>query len=428
MMKTKFMLFASALAIALSACTGAAAPTPTAAPKPTEAPKPTVAPATAAPAATAVPPTAAPAATAAPKPTDVPKPTDAPKPTDIPKPADLVVDKTKLAKQMSIYTWDGYFDADVLAAFEKEYGVKIKLETYDSNETMYNKFKAGGNPGYDIIVPSDYMVERMIREGLAQKIDFANIPNVVYVDPEHKNLYFDQTTEYSVAHNWGTTGIAYNSAKVKTPITSWKQVFELAPELKGKVGMLDDPREPMAAALRFLGFSGSATDLAQIEQAKQLLLKQKAGIASYKFSADYKKDLVSGDVLVAMMYSNDAVQAAKDLPSIKYVVPENSTTIWQDNIVIPKGARSKYTAEVFVNYILRPDVAAQNANALGLSSSNLGSMTQGLIDKKLLADANVYPPDIPGKVKASKLEWILHFTDSKVTGAYDKAYNAVLAQ
>jgi spermidine/putrescine transport system substrate-binding protein len=339
-----------------------------------------------------------------------------------------VVDKTKLAKQITIYTWDGYFDEAITTAFEKEYGVKVKVETFDSNETMYNKFKAGGNPGYDIVVPSDYMVERMIREGLAQKIDFANIPNSVYIDPEHKNLYFDQTSEYSVAHNWGTTGIAYDSAKVKTPITTWKQVFELDPSLKGKVGMLDDPREPLAAALRYLGFSGSTTDLAQVEQAKQLLLKQKASVASYKFSADYKKDLVAGDVLVAMMYSNDAVQASKDKPSIKFVVPQNSSTIWQDNIVIPKGARSKYTAEVFINYMLRPEVAAANANALGLSSSNLGSMAQGLIDKKLLDDQNIYPDDIPGQVKAGKLEWILHFTDAKVTAAYDKAYNAVLAQ
>ncbi|HQX75191.1 MAG TPA: spermidine/putrescine ABC transporter substrate-binding protein, partial [Thermoflexales bacterium] len=412
--------------LAAAACAPAAAPTATSAPKPTAVP-PTPAP-TAAPTAAPAKPTDAPKATDAPKPTAVP-PTAAPaKPTDIPKPADLVVDKTKLAKQLTIYTWDGYFDEAVLAGFEKEYGLKVKVETYDSNETMYNKFKAGGNPGYDLVVPSDYMVERLIREGLAQKIDFANVPNSVYIDPEHKNLYFDQTSEYSIAHNWGTTGVAYDSAKVKTPITTWKQVFEIDPALKGKLGMLDDPREPMCAALRYLNFNGSTTDLTQVEQAKQLLLKQKASVASYKYSSDYKKDLVAGDVIVAMMYSNDAVQAAKDLPSIKYVIPQGSSTIWQDNLVIPKGARSKYTAEVFINYMLRADVAAANANALGLSSSNLGSMAQGLIDKNLLNDPNIYPDDIPGLVKAGKLEWILHFTDAKVTAAYDKAYNAVLAE
>jgi|GEM_PF-130996 len=426
MKMTRLTLFAAAVAMALSACSGAAAPTATSAPKPTAVP-PTTAP-TAAPTAAPAKPTDAPKATDAPKPTAVP-PTAAPaKPTDIPKPADLVVDKTKLAKQLTIYTWDGYFDEAVLAGFEKEYGLKVKVETYDSNETMYNKFKAGGNPGYDLVVPSDYMVERLIREGLAQKIDFANVPNSVYIDPEHKNLYFDQTSEYSIAHNWGTTGVAYDSAKVKTPITTWKQVFEIDPALKGKLGMLDDPREPMCAALRYLNFNGSTTDLAQVEQAKQLLLKQKASVASYKYSSDYKKDLVAGDVIVAMMYSNDAVQAAKDLPSIKYVIPQGSSTIWQDNLVIPKGARSKYTAEVFINYMLRADVAAANANALGLSSSNLGSMAQGLIDKNLLNDPNIYPDDIPGLVKAGKLEWILHFTDAKVTAAYDKAYNAVLAE
>lgn len=427
---TRLSMVAAAAALVLAACGGAATPT-AAPPKPTEAPKPTTAPptATAAPAA----PTAAPKPTEAAKPTEAPKPTAAPptavpKPTDIPKPADLVVDKAKLARQLTIYTWDGYFDEEILKDFEKEYGVRVRIETFDSNETLYNRFKAGGNPGYDLIVPTDYMAERMIKEGLIQKIDFANVPNAVYLDPEHKNLYFDPTSEYTVAHNWGTTGVAYDSAKVKAPITSWKQVFELAPELKGKIGMLDDPREPIAAALRYLGFGGSTANLDEIEKAKQLLLTQKKDVASYKFSSDYKKDLVAGDVWVAMMYSNDAVQAAKDKPSIKYVIPQGSTTIWQDNLAIPKGARSKYTAEVFMNFIMRPDVSAKNTNALGLSTAHLEVITKGLIDKALLSDVNVYPDDIPGKVKKNELEWILHFADAKVTAAYDKAYNAVLAQ
>lgn len=313
MKMTRLTLFAAAVAMALSACSGAAAPTATSAPKPTAVP-PTTAP-TAAPTAAPAKPTDAPKATDAPKPTAVP-PTAAPaKPTDIPKPADLVVDKTKLAKQLTIYTWDGYFDEAVLAGFEKEYGLKVKVETYDSNETMYNKFKAGGNPGYDLVVPSDYMVERLIREGLAQKIDFANVPNSVYIDPEHKNLYFDQTSEYSIAHNWGTTGVAHDSAKVKTPITTWKQVFEIDPALKGKLGMLDDPREPMCAALRYLNFNGSTTDLTQVEQAKQLLLKQKASVASYKYSSDYKKDLVAGDVIVAMMSPTMRCRQPKTCPA-----------------------------------------------------------------------------------------------------------------
>lgn len=426
-MKTnvKLNLFASSLAAMLAACAPAAAPT---------AIPPTVVAATAAPAPTAVPPTPVPKPTdvpkptETPKPTDVPKPTETPKPTEVPKPKELVVDKTKLAKQIVVYTWDGYFDEGTLTDFQKEYGTKVKLETFDTNEALYDKFKAGGNPGYDIIVPSDYMVEKLIKEGFAVKIDFNNVPNGVLVDPNHRNLYFDPTSEYSVSHNWGTTGIAYDSAKVKNPPTTWKQVFELAPELKGKIGMLDDAREPLAAALRYQGFSGSTQKLDELEKAKQVLLKQKALVASYKASSDFKKDLVAGDVLVAMMYSNDAIAASADKPSIKYIIPDGTTTIWQDNLVLPKGGKNKYTAEVFMNYLLRPEVAAKNANALGLSVSNIEVMKQGLIDKALLENKALYPDNIVDKVSKHQLEWILHFPDEKVNAAYDRAYNEVLAK
>jgi len=343
--------------------------------------------------------------------------------------ANTQVDKSKLVKQINLYTWDGYFDQGVLDDFKKEFGVEVKVETYDANETMYNKFKAGGNPGYDLIVPSDYMVERMAREGMLEKIDFTNIPNAKYMDPGHAKLYFDPTGEYAVAHNWGTTGIAFDSDKVKEDmVKSWKNIFAPADALSRKIGMLDDPREPIAAALRDLGFDGSTTNLDELAKAKDLLLQQKSKIASYKASSDYKKDLVSGDVQVAMMYSNDAILASKDKPSIKYIIPEGNTTIWQDNICIPKGGKSKYTAEVFIDYMLRPDVAAKNTNALGLSSANTGVIQQGLIDKVLLDNKNLYPDDVAGKVKNGTLQWLIHFSDAKVTAAYDKVYNEVLAK
>jgi len=404
----RLFAFAGACALILAACGGNTTPTPA----------PVVAPTAAATEATA----ATPASDA-----EVPVGATAGAPgAAVPAPAELVVDKTKLATELNLYSWDGYFDEAVLTDFQTEYGVKVNLETFDSNETMYNKFKAGGNPGYDIVVPSDYMVEIMAREAMLEKFDYANIPNIVYVDPGHRSLYFDPTNEYSISHNWGTTGIAYDSEKVPS-LTSWKEIFEPSDAIKGKIGMLDDPREPMAAALRFLGFAGSTQNMDELTKARDLLLTQKDSVASYKFSSDYKKDLVDGSVDVAMMYSNDAVVAAKDKPSIKYVIPEGVTTIWQDNLAIPTGAKSKYTAEVFINYLLRPAVAAKNANALSMSTSNLGVMQEGLVDPKLLADKSVYP-DIPTLEKAGTLEWLLRFQDQKITDGYQEAYDMVLTK
>ena len=142
------------------------------------------------------------------------------------------VDKSKLAKELSWYTWGGYSTEAILKKFTDEFGVTIKVDTYGSNEEMEAKFKAGGNPGYDLITPSDYMVSKMITAGLLEKIDFANIPNYTNIDPGHKNLYFDSANEYSVAYNWGVTGLAYNKTKVKEPITSWNQVMAWPAELK----------------------------------------------------------------------------------------------------------------------------------------------------------------------------------------------------
>jgi spermidine/putrescine transport system substrate-binding protein len=425
-MKRRLFLIASAFALALAACGGAQ---PTTAPK-AEEPKPAAP--TEAPKAAA--PTEAPKAAA---PTEAPKaaaPTEAPK-AEAPKAAEI--DKSKLAKELNIYTWDGYFDQAVLDDFEKEIGVKVNIETYDANETMYNKFKAGGNPGYDIVVPSDYMVEIMAREGMLEKLDYANIPNVANIDAGHRGLYFDPNNEYTVAHNWGTTGIAYDSEKLE--IKSWKDVFDPNDDLKKKlecndkgegcrIGLLDDPRETIGAALRYLGYSGSTTNLDEVKKATELLASKKAQFSGINTSSDFKGLLAKGEVLAAMMYGNDAVFASKDKPSIKYVIPEGVTSIWQDNVCIPKGGKSKYTAEVFINWLLKPEVAAKNANALGLSMSNAAAAKAGLIDAKLLADKNIYPDDIAGKVKAKQLEWLLRFGDDKVTAAYDEAYTATLAK
>lgn len=314
------------------------------------------------------------------------------KPTEAPQAGASTVDRSKLARELSWYTWGGYTSDDILAKFKDEFGVTVKVDTYGSNEEMEAKFLAGGNPGYDVVTPSDYMVARMAAANMLQKVDFANVPNFAFIDPGHKGLYFDPNNEYAVAYNWGTTGLAYDKTKVKEPITSWKQVMAWPAELSGKLGLLDDMRELLGMSLRFKGFSGNTAKAEEIEAAKQALIELKKS-ANYTLtdSPSAKTNLVAGDSVAAMVYTNDAVVGRTENPNIVYVIPGDVTTVWQDNMCVPVGAPSKYTAEVLMDFLCRPDIAAQGANEIGLSTPNAETVKQGLIDKALTGDKAVYP-------------------------------------
>ncbi len=351
------------------------------------------------------------------------------KPTDAPAAAPAAggaVDKSKLAKQLSWYTWGGYTSEAILKKFTDEFGVTVKVDTYGSNEEMEAKFKAGGNPGYDLITPSDYMVSKMIAAGLLEKIDFANIPNYPNIDSGHKGLYFDTANEYSVAYNWGVTGLAYNKTKVKEPITSWNQVMAWPAELKGKLGLLDDQRELLGMALRFKNFSGNTAKPEEIEAAKQALIALKKS-ANYVLSDSpgASTNLVAGDVVAGMMYTNDANVARSQNPDIVFVIPEPVSTVWQDNSCIPKGAPSKYTAEVFINWLCRPEIAAEFSNneETLLTTPNAEALKKGLVDKAKAEDKTIYP-DITGL--GNKLDYLKKGAP-EIEEMYQRAFDEVKA-
>ncbi len=332
-------------------------------------------------------------------------------------------DKSKLAGELSWYTWGNYVSDDVMKRFTEVCGVNVKVDVYGSNEEMEAKFKAGGNPGYDLITPSDYMVAKMAAAGMLEKIDFSNIPNFKNVDPGHKGLYFDSNNEYSVAYNWGTTGIAYDKTKVSEPITSWKQIMEPAAELQGKIGMLDDMRELLGMALRHKGFSANTANPDEINAARDALIAQKKFATNYSDSPTNSTNLVAGDVIAAMIYTNDAMVARDQNPNIEYVIPEPVSTIWQDNMAIPKDAPSQYTAEVFMNFMLDPKNAADNANSVGLTTPNAEALSLGLISEALRNNPTVFP-DI--QALGDKLEY-LRKGDPKVDELYQRAFDEVKA-
>ena len=411
-MKTEFnkpsslraaLALAGAVALLLSACGGA--PTPTA--PPTSVPTteaPTSAPAKA---PTEAATEAAPAETAA-------------APTEAASGAGEV-DKSKLSTELSIYNWSEYIAPEVVEKFEEEFGVKVVIDSFEDNESLFAKFQAGGNPGYDLVLPSDYMIEKMIKAGMLDKIDWANVPNIQNVDADHLNLYYDPNQEYNSPYFWGTTGIAYDTDRVDGDITSWKDIFEPADDIKGKIGLLNDQRETIGAALRYLGHSANSTDADEIEAAKTTLLDHKQYVAGYYDSIVARDNLVAGDVVAVMTYPGDALVAQQQKSSIKYVIPEDGATIWQDGWCIPVGAPHKYTAEVFLNFMQRPDIASMNANLMGYPTTNGEAVRQGLVDPALARDPSIYP-DV--RTWGNKLEFLQHF-EGDVQALYDRAWTEV---
>lgn len=282
------------------------------------------------------------------------------------------VDRERLSSELYFYNWSDYIDPAILEQFEAEYGVTVIYDTYDSNEDMIAKVRAG-NSGYDIVVPSDYAVQIVAVEDLALPIDKALLPNLTHADPGYLGIYFDPENTYSVPYMVGLTGIAYNAASFPDGVDSWAALFDAAqlPAIQGKFSMLEDERETPGAALKFLGQSLNSTDPAMLQQAQDLLIAQKPFLSAYN-SADVNRKLASGEYVIAHAWSGTAMQARNGLgeefsgnPDINFVIPKEGGTIWMDNLVILKDSPNAYTAHVFINFLMQPEIAAQNAEYIG---------------------------------------------------------------
>jgi len=367
----------------------------------------------------AQPPTAAPAATAAAAPTDAPTaaaPTAAAAPTDAPTAAsapatpaaELPVDKSKLAKELHLFIWTDYLDPSIKEDFEKQYGVKIIEDNYDANEEMLPKVRAG-NSGYDIVAPSDYAVQSLIKDDLIEPLDKSLLPNLANLNPDNINLYYDKDTQYSVPYFWGTTGIAYNKKFFSTPPDSWATLFDPAQleKIKGKFTMLDDPRESPGAALVYRGKSINDTDKADLDAAQQLLVEQKPFVSAYD-SANVNLKLSTEEIVAAHAWSGATAQAINGIgdkpgnPNIAFVIPKEGGTIWQDNLTVLKESPNKYTAFVFINFLLRPDIAARNADYVLYLTPNKAA--EALLSEKT---KQIYASGIlPDAETRKRLQWI----------------------
>jgi spermidine/putrescine-binding protein len=350
-----------------------------------------------------------------------PTPTPAP-PTPLPTEAGPPPTATTppLAKELHVYNWSEYIDPEIYQDFEGEFGVKVTEDTFASNEDLLAKLQAGAT-GYDLIVPSDYMIAIMIELGLLSPLNYDNIPNFENISDTFKDPPYDSGNKYSVPYQWGTTGIGYNTELFEEPPESWAYLFDpdVAAPYAGKMSMLNDSRETIGAALKYLGYSLNSTDEKQLEEAKQLLIRQKEWVSTYD-SEGFEDLLAAGETVLAHGWSGDFFMAAVEAEQIWYTIPKEGAVIWTDNLAIPRTAPSQYTAEVFINYLLRPEVGAKITNFTWYGSPNAASSE--FIDPEILEEPAIYPPP----EVMDRLEFIRDV--GAATTLYDRLWTEIKSQ
>jgi spermidine/putrescine transport system substrate-binding protein len=316
------------------------------------------------------------------------------------------------ANELSVYNWSSYIDPDAIAQFEKQFGVQVKYDTYESNEDLYAKLKPG-NPGYDIVFPSDYMVTTMGKENLLEELNPQNIPNIKNIDETFLNPPFDPGNKYSLPYQWGTMGIGYNIKKTGGEIDGWGAMFN--PKFKGRVGLLDDMRNTMAAVLIYQGYDPNTTNPDEINKARDFLIEHKDEITA--FAPDTGQLLLAqGEVDLTLEWSGDIFQVMEENPDLRYVIPKEGTTVWTDNMAIAKGAPHKELAEKFINFILDPEVGAKISNFIRYATPNKAARDKGLIKQEDLKNPSIYPtPDIFTRLKYIK-------DIGEATALYDEAW------
>jgi spermidine/putrescine transport system substrate-binding protein len=303
-------------------------------------------------------------------------------------------DQSQLSESLAIFSWAEYWpedpDNDLLGDFEAACGVRVTVDTYLSNEDLRARISAG-NSGYDIIVPSDYMVQILAAEGLLAEIDKALLPNMANLDPDQMGLPYDPDNTYSIPYQYGTTGIAYNAAEVDPAPTSWAALFDPAQlePYRNRASMFDDEREGTGAALKYLGHSVNSTDPAQLEAARQLLIAQKPLLARYD-SESYTQGLASTELVIAQAWNGNTSLAKEENPDIEFVIPAEGGVIWQDALAIPADAPNAYTAHVFINNVLDGVIGARITNYTYYLTPNLAA--EPLIDEEVRA-IQFYPTD-----------------------------------
>jgi spermidine/putrescine transport system substrate-binding protein len=281
-------------------------------------------------------------------------------------------------KELNLYNWADYVAKTTIPGFEKQTGIQVTQDYFSSNEELLAKLRAGGT-GYDVIVPSDYMVAVMIKSDVLQPLDKSKIPNFKNIGEDFRGLPYDQDNEYSVPYQWGTTGILYNKKEIGQLEDNWEPMWST--EFSGEIGMLNDERETPGAALYKLGYSVNATEDEQLAEAEAQLKKQKPLLRGYFDSTQNRPLVLNGDLLLGHVFSGDAFLALSQDDDLDYIIPKPAATRWTDNMAIPAGAEHPDNAHKFINYILDAKVGAALSNYTYFNTPNEAALP--MIDEAL---------------------------------------------
>jgi spermidine/putrescine transport system substrate-binding protein len=293
-------------------------------------------------------------------------------------------------RELFVYTWSNYTDQDLTDAFTAKTGIKVIVDTFDSNETMIAQLQAGKGANYSIIYPSDFTVSQMVTQKLVRELDHEQLIGISNLKERFQNSINDPGNRYSIPVSWGTTGLIYNSEKITDPPTDWNYLWDHKEKFAKRMTLLADMREVMGAVLRSLGYSYNSTNPQDIQKAYEKLFQLKPFIAAFN-TETWRDQLLAGDLWIAMGYSADAANVAQQDAKFKYVIPQSGTSIWGDTMVIPQNAPNPNAAYEWMNFLLNPAVAAQVTERLFFATPNQAAYDQ--LPAALHGNTVLFPPD-----------------------------------
>lgn len=292
--------------------------------------------------------------------------------------------------EVIVYNWGEYIDSEVLESFEKETGIKVVYDEFETNEIMYPKVESGASQ-YDVICPSDYMIEKMINNGLLQEINTANIPNIKNIDPQYlkESEQFDPGNKYSVPYCWGTVGILYNKTMVSEPVDSWSVLWDK--QYENNILMQDSVRDAFMIPLKLKGYSLNSLNTSELKEAKEMLIDQKPLVQAYVID-QVRDKMIGNEAAIGVIYSGEAIYTQRENSDLEYVIPKEGSNVWIDSWVIPKNAPNLANAEKFIDYMCRADIALKNFEYITYSTPNAAA--RDLIEEEDIKNSEIAFPNL----------------------------------
>mgnify|MGYP004557070749 FL=1 len=322
--------------------------------------------------------------------------------------------------EVIVYNWGEYIDPDTITMFEEETGIKVVYDEYETNEIMYPKVEAGAT-AYDVLCPSDYMIQKLIENDLLQEINFDNIPNVKNIGQQYfdQSQEFDPENKYSIPYCFGTVGILYNKTMVDDPVDSWSILWD--EKYADNILMQDSVRDAFMVALKLKGYSMNTLDEGELNEAKQILIDQKPLVQAYVID-QVRDKMIGNEAAIGVIYSGEAIFTQRENADLEYVIPKEGTNVWIDSWVIPKNAPNKENAEKFIDFMCREDVALKNFEYITYSTPN--DAARALIEDEDIKNSKIAFPNLS---QYNNLE-TFHYLGADGDALYNELWKEVKAE